>query len=428
MVRAAPRPRGVNVVGHVSGNLGLGVAARSTIARLLAWGHPVAVVDVDLGSTRSRHDLSYAALECGGPCAHPLTLFHMNPPEVVQFSGQWRPHVPLRYTNVCVPFWELPRLPAGWLPVLGAMDLVMAPSRFVRDAIGKDLPGLPVLMYPQAVALPEGVRAQRSRWGFAEGAVTFLVTFDPLSDIFRKNPSGAVEAFQRAFRSGENVALVIKLNASEQQVHPRTEQEILRLGAMASSDRRIRIVAQNLAYADVLALYASADVLVSLHRAEGFGLHLMEAMTLGKPVIATRWSGNMDFMTAENSCLVGFELGPVRAVHPAYAAELGRPEQVWAEPDIDEAAAWMRRLAGDASLRSAVGARAAQAMRAWSASANATSPFLAVESAVAAAGSVARLRRHAAFHRLFWDRRVHRLLRRWKRKAGSSLRIGGARS
>lgn len=427
MVRIASHPRGVNVIGHVSGNLGLGVAVRSTIARLLAWGHPVAVVDIDLGSARSRHDLSYASLKCDRSCSHPLTLFHMNPPEVIQFSEQWRPQAPLGFTNVCVPFWELPHLPSDWLAVLGAMDLVMAPSRFIRAAIGKNLPDMPVLMYPQAVSLPEDVRAHRSRWGFSEGAVTFLITFDPLSDIFRKNPSGAVEAFQRAFRSDESVALVIKLNASEQKVHPRTEQEIHRLRAAAGSDRRIRVVAENLTYADVLSLYASADVMVSLHRAEGFGLHLMEAMTLGKPVIATRWSGNMDFMTAENSCLVGYRLGPVRAVHPAYAAELARPEQVWAEPDIDEAAAWMRRLAGDAALRSAVGARAAQAMREWTATANVTSPFLAIENLVAAAGSVARLRRHAALNRLVWNRRVHGFLHRWKRNAGSALGIGSAR-
>lgn len=419
----AQEPSGINVLGYVSGNFGLGIAARSTVARLLAWGHPVAVVDVDPGGGRARRDLTYASLECDRACPHPVNLFHMNPPQVLRYSKQWLPRTTMRSANVCVPFWEMPHLPLDWLPVLKTMDLVMAPSRFIRTAIEQDLPEVPVRSYPQTVLLPEGVRADRARWKIPAGAVTFLLTFDPSSDTFRKNPTGALEAFQRAFRSGESVALVVKLNRSKHAARRGTDRDLLKLGAAAESDRRIRIVDEHLPYADVLSLYASADIMVSLHRAEGLGLHLMEAMTLGKPVIATGWSGNMDFMTSDNSFPVGCRLERVRSVRRAARAEAARPEQVWAEPDIDEAATWMVRLAGDVELRSAIGKRAAQSMREWTAAANAVSPFLGIESAAPAGRSRAWLRRRAALTRLVWRDRGRRMLGRWKRKAGSALGI-----
>jgi glycosyltransferase involved in cell wall biosynthesis len=418
-------PPGVNVIGYVSGNFGLGIAARSSVARLQAWGHPVAVVDVDPGRGRARRDLSYASLECGRTCPHPTNLFHMNPPQILRYSKQWLPRTTLRSANVCVPFWEMPHLPLEWLPVLRAMDVVMAPSRFIQSAVEADLPDVPVRSYPQAVLLPEGVRADRERWRIPGGAVTFLLTFDPSSDTFRKNPSGALEAFQRAFRSGESVVLVVKLNRSKQAVSRSMDSDLLKLYTVAETDSRIRIVDEHLPYADVLSMYASADVMVSLHRAEGLGLHLMEAMTLGKPVIATGWSGNMDFMTTENSCPVGYRLDRVRSVRRAAKAEAGRPEQTWAEPDVDEAAAWMRRLAGDSGLRSALGERAAFSMKQWNAAANASSPFLEIEKPADIEGLPNRLHRQLKFARLVLRERWRRRLRRWKQKTKSALRIGG---
>jgi len=420
-------PQGVNVIGHVSGNFGLGVAARATISRLLAWGHPVAVVDVDPGGGRARGDLTYASLECAGPCPYPLNLFHMNPLKIAKFARQWRPHATLRSTIVCVPFWEMPQLPLDWLPVLGVMDAVMAPSRFIRGALEQGLPGVPILDYPQTVVLPGGVQPDRLRWGVTEDTVMFLVTFDPFSGTNRKNPAGAVEAFQRAFRSGERVALVIKLNRSKQKAEGRQDRELQELMGLVGADGRIRVVDDRLPYAEVLSLYASADVTVSLHRAEGFGLHLMEAMALGKPVIATGWSGNMDFMTPENSCLVGYRLGPVRSERRVATVESARPGQVWAEPDLDEAAAWMRRLAGDAALRAAIGDRAAQSVRAWTAAANAGSPFLGLGNASAAGGVAARIRRTAKIARLVWRQRAASMLKRWRRRTGAAPELVSAR-
>ena len=123
------------------------------------------------------------------------------------------------------------------------------------------------------------------------------------------------------------------------------------------------LTTDNFSYADVPSLYASADVFVSLHRAEGLGLGLMEAMALGKPVIATAWSGNMSFMNHTNACLVGYQLVPVQGSIDAYKANNFGRDSYWADPDLDQAARWMARLATDPNLRLRIGAKAAKDMR-----------------------------------------------------------------
>jgi glycosyltransferase involved in cell wall biosynthesis len=184
------------------------------------------------------------------------------------------------------------------------------------------------------------------------------MSFDMASDINRKNPMGAVEAFQHAFPSDDQVSLMIKVhNTHLDDSYP---EHVDRLGEIASADRRILVMDEALSYADVLSLYNSCDVYVSLHRAEGLGLCLLEAMSLGKPVIATAWSGNMEFMTGDNSCLVRCSFVPVcGSTQAAYRQENIPPESRWAEPDVEQAARWMRRLAQDPELRRSIGTRAA---------------------------------------------------------------------
>jgi len=118
----------------------------------------------------------------------------------------------------------------------------------------------------------------------------------------------------------------------------------------------------SLTYQEVLSLYGACDVFVSLHRSEGFGLALIEAMALGKPVIATAWSGNMTFMNALNSCLVSYRLVPVKATQGVYSRRLLGAGALWAEPNLADAAVWMARLVNEPSLRSTIGARAARSI------------------------------------------------------------------
>jgi glycosyltransferase involved in cell wall biosynthesis len=139
-----------------------------------------------------------------------------------------------------------------------------------------------------------------------------------------------------------------------------TQAEELR--ARVGSDQRVKIVDRSLSYAEVLSLYASCDVMLSLHRSEGLGLHLMEAMSLGKVVVATNWSGNTDFMTRDDAVPIGYRLVPVNTSHGTYRSEVDRPGQEWAEADVREAADAMRALHKNPERRRALGFAAAAAM------------------------------------------------------------------
>ncbi|MGB4593476.1 MAG: glycosyltransferase, partial [Coriobacteriia bacterium] len=211
--------------------------------------------------------------------------------------------------------------------------------------------------YPQATLVPTDVAPKRAKWGVPQDAVVFLNVFDLHSDIMRKNPLAVVEAFRRAFPDPENEYLVIKISASA-LARTQYPNELALIHAVAAETSHLILIDELLPYEDVLALHASCDVLVSLHRSEGLGLNLMEAMTYGKPVICTAWSGNMDFSTEYNSCLVGYELIPVAPTHTAYNPETLTGEAFWADPSVDEAAEHMARLARDARLRTRLGQQA----------------------------------------------------------------------
>jgi glycosyltransferase involved in cell wall biosynthesis len=344
--------RRYRLVGFLTGSFGLAVAARNTLSALRFSGRSVEGVTVQAASSRGPEGPRPST-----PCSpDEIALFHMNPMEIAGYSAGWRNHISRTSPAVCVPFWELPMLPDEWEPVLRGMDAVLAPTRFIQDACAKMLGPDRVLHYPQAVFPPAALPA-REAWGMKNGRTVFLVSFDIGSDIDRKNPGAAIQAFRKAFPSDRDVELVIKTKPWAGV--PAFQAQAAELRASVASDPRIRIIERSLPYDELLSLYASCDVLLALHRSEGLGLHLMEAMSLGRAVVATGWSGNMDFMTPDNSVDVRYSLVPARSRHSAYASELARPGQVWAEADVEHAAAELRALHLSPDRRRALGARAA---------------------------------------------------------------------
>jgi glycosyltransferase involved in cell wall biosynthesis len=196
------------------------------------------------------------------------------------------------------------------------------------------------------VALP-AVAAEGHRLGVSEGFL-FLFIFDYLSTLQRKNPIGLIEAFKRAFGPGEGPQLLLKtLNAP---LRPLAEEEVL-WAAHGRDD--IHVVDCSLSGDEMRGLMAGCDCYASLHRAEGFGLTMAEAMALGKPVIATNYSGNVDFMRRENSFLVDYTMtrvGPECEIYP--------PDGEWAEPSVEHASELMRRVCNDSRGSAEKGARA----------------------------------------------------------------------
>lgn len=350
------RETGFNLIGFASANLGHGVALRNTAEILERNGYPFGVLDIDPGDGRTGHDLSLRSrfLTAGRPLPHPINLFHLNPPAleslfrdlpgVVETQGRF---------NVGITFWELPKLPLSWAPILGAMDLILAPSRFIQDALEDAVKTVPILHYPQVISRQEAL-PDRPRWGLTPGKTVFLFSFDVASGVPRKNPTAVIDAFRRAFPPG-HAELILKIN--NRDLSSTAAMVVEKLKVLAGMVPGIRILEEPLAYPDLLSLYASIDVLVSLHRGEGLGLSLMECMALGKPVIATGWSGNMDFMNEDNSCLVSYTLVPLEPGSHYHALSKG-VDQVWAEPSVEDAVDWMRRLEGSPELRREIGAKA----------------------------------------------------------------------
>jgi glycosyltransferase involved in cell wall biosynthesis len=358
-------PEGFNVIGFASANLGLGAAARTTIRLLLECGEPVAVVDVDAGFGRSGadHSFDHLMVRPGTEPPYAINLIHLNPPEYAALYKKGFPGLRAgERFNAMVPFWELPLVPRCWIPPLRRLDLILAPTHYIEHMMAVQGGGVPVRHYPQTVFIPPGIEPNRAAFNLPQDAVLFVMGFEMFSDINRKNPWAAIESFGRAFTKADNAMLVVKVNNAGSLASFAPSLEKLR--DCAARNGRILIVEKPLSHREVLTLYASCDALISLHRGEGLGLSPMEAMAIGRPVIATGWSGNMDFMTDTNSCLVGHRLVAVDSdaqsgYNPLYVGA----KTVWADPDVDEAALWMRRLAADASLRRSIGGRAAESMR-----------------------------------------------------------------
>jgi GT2 family glycosyltransferase len=359
----SPAPPGYNLFGSPRGQIGLATATRQTLQLLQHSHRPVQLREVSF----QHHDTPSPFSLSRHPWRlhHGINLFHLNPPEIASSLPILWPILPYESRlNAVVPFWELPVLPPEWVEVLNQMDAVLAPTRYLEEVYQRHLSHTPVFYYPQPFFPPQPPAPNRSRFGLPTDRYLFLVAFDMTSDIERKNPWGAIQAFQQAFGAHEPVGLVIKVN------NPHTLPELVplyqQLVQQIAQDPRIHLLDQTYRYTEVLELFASCDALVSLHRAEGLGLVLMECMALGKPVIATAWSGNMDYCTPENTALVGYELVPVRPSLAVYQQLAQSTSVQWAQPRCEEAAQWMRRLFDQPDLGQQLGAQAARDMVTWS--------------------------------------------------------------
>ena len=206
--------------------------------------------------------------------------------------------------------------------------------------------------YAIDVRVPPGIG--RRELGVPTDGFVFLYMFDALSVPARKNPMAVVEAFEKAARRFSRPAwLVLKMINGDRENDLRR-----RLEAARARTPNIVTIERYLKRPELNALFQAADCYVSLHRAEGYGLTLAESMFLGKPVIATGWSANMDFMTPWNSIPVPYQLVQLDQDHGPYPAG-----QWWAEPDIDAAAAAMVRVVNEPDYASALGANASRDIR-----------------------------------------------------------------
>ena len=245
-------------------------------------------------------------------------------------------------------FWEVEKFPERLHHAFGEVDEVWVATEFIRKTIAAVSP-VPVHLVPLpfGVAEPAG-QLDRRAVGIPDGFF-FLFSFDFFSIFKRKNPLGLVEAFKLAFKEGEGPSLVIKgINGDAHG------EDLKRLRRAAGGRKDIIVLVGYMDAAANQALKAACDCYVSLHRSEGLGLTIAEAMMQKKPVIATAYSGNMDFTNEQNSYLCQFKMVPVGEGAAPYC-----PDALWAEPDVHHAAKLMRHVYSNPGEAAEKGRRAA---------------------------------------------------------------------
>ncbi len=350
---APPARHGLVVAGELARASGLGEGARLMLAGLRELGVPGWPVRAGLRLPGEAEDIPFGAASSPPPGA-PLVL-HVNAPHVAAALLRL-PRGLLRGRRVIGCWaWELPVTPPDWATGVRFVHEVWAPSRFTAAALEPLLPGR-VRVVPYCVASRPVAPAalDRPAFGLPAEVVVVLCSFSLASSFERKNPLAAIAAHRAAFGDRADRLLVMKIGHAGH-----FGPDLQRLRDAAGGAGNIRFETRTLPVADNQALMACADIVLSLHRSEGFGLVPAEAMLLGRAVVATNWSGNTDFMDADTSVLVPYRLVP--AVDPRGVFQA--PGAVWAEADIPAAAAELRRLADDVAARTALGARAQAAAR-----------------------------------------------------------------
>lgn len=324
-----PQSADVSVLGYFRYPSGLQQAARAMVAALEQAGLTVGLRDIPGLSRRENvTDRRLDALDLA-----PVSIIHAgldtSADEAYWRSGMARmPGV----HRVGYWWWELEEIPAKWRNRGEGVDEIWAPTEFIAAAM--TVLGKPVRLMPPGLELPDFPRLPKPYFGMNPERFTFVIMFDVNSTMQRKNPLGAIRAFQMAFRRDEPVELIAKTTRPGSLIRPELAQ--LQEEAAAAG---VRVIEAQYSREETLAFLAAADCLVSLHRAEGLGLPMAEAMLLGKPVIATGYSGNLQFMTAENSYLVDYRRSPIAYNDPPYEKGF-----IWAEPSIEHAARCMRAI------------------------------------------------------------------------------------
>ncbi len=332
--RTVPVATSVRLSGFFSEALGIGSAADMTAAALAAAGHTVVRDDL---RPLHRRLLSRRPELFSDDGDSKIWLIHANPPEAMialfaRDADAWRDLYRIGYWT-----WESSLAPADWLDAARWFHEIWVPAPSVRDAFADAFAKSP---WPEAAkklrVMPHPVptlplHARRTN------AFTAVTLFDPRSDVDRKNPTGAIAAWTAAFPAPGDARLIVKSL-------PQSGGGLSALQSLAVGRPDIAFRCEALSRADTEALIAESDVVISLHRGEGFGLTLAEAMTAGVCVVATGWSGNMAFMTPDNSMPVPYRLVPANPRHNG-------PQAQWADPDVEAAAHALRRLRDDPDLR-----------------------------------------------------------------------------
>jgi glycosyltransferase involved in cell wall biosynthesis len=335
----------VVVAGFLGSGTGLGEAARQMLRAFQDTG--IKALPANVSRFAVMEDFEAGSLWPEEACPGGTVLFHVNPDllNLMIYAIGYRRLQQRKIIGCWV--WELDVVPPSWIRALRYVDEVWVPSHFIANAVRKAAPDKPVHVVPYPMDIVN-VPTAPSRDPLPEftGRTIVFYMYDVRSTHARKNPEAVIKAFRRATEGDDNSVLVIKVHGD--RAWP---ESVARLRQAAAGRANIHILQKTFLPDDMRNLMARVDIVMSLHRSEGFGFLMAEAMAAAKPVIATGWSSNLDFMTPECSILVDVKLVPITDPQNVY----NRYGALWAEPDIEQAASALRRLLHDPAERRRLG-------------------------------------------------------------------------
>ncbi|MGN0838690.1 MAG: glycosyltransferase family 4 protein [Pyramidobacter sp.] len=333
-------PRGINLFGSFSQDSGLGQGCRLLAGEIERSGIPHAFIDYAASPGQNHGNHEFDGKYSNSP-QYGINVFQINMHEMARaFCAMdrniWRSHY-----NIAFWSWENEEFPEEWIPMISQLDEIWTPAEYDCISLRK-VTSRPVRSIPYTVDAPYDETADRKFFHLPEDQFLFLMLFDYNSISERKNPFGVIRAFKSAFRPDAHEAgLVIKIANGSHQVLKEIDSVL--------KGYDVYFVNEVLSKNRVNALIRCCDAYVSLHRAEGFGLVLAEAMLLGVPTIATAYSANTEFQDSSRACLVKYHLRQIgKDIYPY------KKNYFWAEPDIPDAAEYMKKLRYDQPYRAAI--------------------------------------------------------------------------
>lgn len=340
-------PFGVNVAGYIQGEFGVAEVARASLKSLGAVQVPHVLNNVKTQVYRE-DDPTFAEFSATNP--YRVNLIHVNADQAGVFANEKGPEYFQGRYNIGCWFWELSTFPKQWRSAFDYYQEIWVASGFCQESIASQSP-IPVVKMTFPILIDDSeIQPNRKHFDLPKDQFIFGFVFDYHSLAERKNPYGLLKAFEMAFGDKKDALLVIKTINGEYV--PEKVQKLRE--AAQSCGANIRFIDGYLPRHDAINLVASFDSFVSLHRSEGLGIGMAQAMRLGKPVIATGYSGNMDFMNHNNSYLVRYKLTELQENYGPY--EKGN---VWADPDLEHAATLMRQVYENRAAAQQIANRAA---------------------------------------------------------------------
>lgn len=336
----------IAIVGMLRASSGLGQAARLTLNALIEQNYKINSFDVSNLFTDKFLDLQLppqiSSEQKGG-----IIIIQNNPvhlPVILFLLGRKR----LRNKKIIAySVWETESIPRNWVSPCKLVHEIWTPSDFAAEAFRSKIKNIPIRVVPHPLRIPTNADFNRKHFDLPSGIILLAIA-DLGSGFNRKNIIGTIEVFRKISNKVKNATMVLKLSGTKRFI--KEKEEVDRLIAGLSN---ILIIDKFLSDDEMQGLIKLSDIIVSLHRSEGFGLLIAEAMWHGKAILATTWSANMTFLPKSCACYVKYKLVEINDSQNIY-----KDKGVWAEPDINDAAAKLLKLVNDKKLRSELGAKA----------------------------------------------------------------------